>query len=99
MTDYVLQQQSELAKALREREAANRKVEVMEGRYDRAKNHNVGGGRSAGRGGPTQEELKQHQEGGQVKSQTVKMRKGGKVSASSRADGIAQRGKTRGVLR
>lgn len=38
----------------------------------------------------------------QIKAQATGMKKGGKVkskSASSRADGIAQRGKTRGMLR
>lgn len=99
MSDYLLQQQAEYAKALRERENANRKAEIAEGRYDRAKENKVGGGRSAGRGGPTQEELKQYQDGGQTRQSVVKMRKGGRVSASSRADGIAQRGKTRGAIK
>jgi len=65
----------------------------------------AGAGRSAGRGGATAEELKKYedkqnaniytQEKGQPPSPR-EMAKGGKVSsASKRADGIAQRGKTR----
>ena len=46
-----------------------------------------GGGGSGGVGG-----LKS------MKYEPVKYAKGGKVSASSRADGIAQRGKTRGRI-
>ena len=36
--------------------------------------------------------------GKRVRNEAVGMKKGGKVSASSRADGIAQRGKTRGKM-
>ena len=36
--------------------------------------------------------------GKRVRDEAVGMKKGGKVSASSRADGCAQRGKTRGKL-
>ena len=53
----------------------------------------AGAGRGK-QGGPTAKELK-----GYEKSRTTDYAKGGKVSsASSRADGIAQRGKTRGVM-
>jgi hypothetical protein len=38
-------------------------------------------------------------EAGYEQGQKMGFRKGGKVSASSRADGIAQRGKTRGKMR
>lgn len=99
MTDYVRQQQADYAKALRELENAKRKAEVAEGRYDNAKKNNVGPGRSAGNGGPTAEEMQKYQDGGQTPAPSVKMRKGGVVSASKRGDGIAQRGKTRGAIR
>jgi hypothetical protein len=36
--------------------------------------------------------------GKRVRNEAVGMKKGGKVSASSRADGIAQRGKTKGKI-
>ena len=53
----------------------------------------AGAGRGK-QGGPTAKELKDYE-----KSRTTDYAKGGKVSsASSRADGIAQRGKTRGVM-
>ena len=65
----------------------------------------AGAGRSAGRGGPTAEELADYErkkDAGVYTSEKGKppspreMAKGGKVSsASRRADGIAQRGKTR----
>ena len=65
----------------------------------------AGAGRSAGRGGPTAEELADYErkkDAGVYTSEKGKppspreMAKGGKVSsASKRADGCAQRGKTR----
>ena len=94
MADYQLQQQEEYAKALRELENAKRKAEIMEGRYDRSKENKAGAGRGI-QGGPTARELEEYRAGGQ----TVKLKKGGKVTASKRADGIAQRGKSRGVMR
>lgn len=99
MTDYVRQQQADFAKALRDLENAKRKAEVAEGRYDNAKSNKAGPGRSAGRGGPTPEELQKYQSGGQTPGVGVKMRSGGAVSASRRGDGVAQRGKTRGQMR
>ena len=95
MADYVKQTEAELAKALREREAAKRRVEVAEGRYDAAKGNKAGAGRG-NPGGPTAEEIRAYQAGGAT---APKYKKGGKVGASNRADGIAQRGRTRGVLR
>ena len=54
----------------------------------------AGAGRGK-QGGPTAKELNKAQE----KSAPAKFRKGGSVrSASQRADGIAQRGKTRGKI-
>lgn len=95
MSDYVKQTEAELARALREREAAKRKVEVAEGRYDAAKGNKAGAGRG-NPGGPTAEEMRAYQGGG---TPVQKHKSGGRVGASRRADGIAQRGRTRGVLR
>jgi hypothetical protein len=67
----------------------------------------AGGGRG-GQGGPTAKELADYErkqnagiftEGKKMPPSPREMKKGGKVSsASSRADGIAQRGKTRGKM-
>jgi hypothetical protein len=88
-----------------------------------AKGGDVGGGRSAGRGGPTVEELQDYEEEGIFTERKQKrgdygktkeaptdlmpkkphafkkLAKGGSVSsASSRADGCAMRGKTKGKM-
>jgi hypothetical protein len=98
MANYIVQQEAELAQALREKRDADRKAEIAEGRYDAAKENKAGAGRGK-QGGPTAEELKNYQEGGATKKVT-ELRKGGRVSsASTRADGAAQRGKTRGRIR
>ena len=66
----------------------------------------AGAGRG-GRGGPTAKELQKYEDKKDARIFTKEKRmppspremaSGGKVSASSRADGIAQRGKTRGTI-
>jgi hypothetical protein len=69
-------------------------------------NPKAGAGRG-GQGGPTAKELKTYEDKKDARVFTKEKRmppspremaSGGKVSASSRADGIAQRGKTRGKM-
>jgi hypothetical protein len=97
MADYKKQTQVELVKALRDRKDAEQKAEIAEGRYDEAMSNKAGAGRGK-QGGPTAEELKSYQGGGHTRQKVDTYKKGGKVSASSRADGIAARGKTRGQI-
>jgi hypothetical protein len=97
MADFKQQTQAELAKALRERRDAEQKAEIAEGRYDAAKENKAGAGRGK-QGGPTAKQMQEYQDGGMAKKPTA-YKKGGKVaSVSTRADGIAQRGKTRGRM-
>lgn len=89
MADYIAQQEAELAKASRNKRDTDQQLEIASARYDTAKENTAGAGRGK-QGGPTAKEL----------SSSKKYAKGGSVSsASKRADGIAQRGKTRGSLR
>ena len=97
MADYKDQVRKEFAEALRNQKNADQKAEIAGGRYDASKENNAGAGRGK-QGGPTAEELRKYQEGGVAKKPT-ELKKGGKVRASRRADGIAQRGKTRGSIR
>lgn len=97
MADYKDQVRKELAEALRAQKNADQKAEIAEARYDAANENKAGAGRGK-QGGPTAKELQEYQEGGATKKPTG-YKKGGKVFISSRADGIAQRGKTKGILR
>ena len=97
MANYIVQQEAELAQALREKRDADRKAEIAEGRYDEAMSNNAGAGRGK-QGGPTAKQLQEYQDGGMAKKPT-EYKKGGKVSASSRADGCCVKGKTRGSMR
>jgi hypothetical protein len=97
MADNKVKQTEDYAKALRDRKDAEQKAEIAEGRYDETMGNKAGAGRGK-QGGPTAKEIKEYQEGGAAKKPTG-YKKGGKVSASSRADGVAQRGKTRGSIK
>jgi hypothetical protein len=66
---------------------AKAEIERMKEALDKSSKSGGGGGGSGGAGGVKS-----------MKYEPVKYAKGGKVNASSRADGIAQRGKTRGRI-
>jgi len=66
---------------------AKAEIERMKEALDKSSKSGGGGGGSGGAGGVKS-----------MKYEPVKYTKGGKVNASSRADGIAQRGKTRGRI-
>lgn len=98
MADYENQILAEYAKAARAKRDAELTEELAAARHDDAKANKAGAGRGK-QGGPTAEELRKYNDGGQTNKNTNAFKKGGKISASSRADGIAQRGKTRGKTR
>jgi hypothetical protein len=66
---------------------AKAEIERMKEALDKSSKSGGGGGGSGGAGGVKS-----------MKYEPVKYAKGGKVNASSRADGIAQRGKTKGRI-
>lgn len=89
--DYVQKQMADAAKALAEKRKVDAQKKITDAaaeeetaRYDRAIQNKAGAGRGK-QGGPTAEELN-----------NKKFAKGGSVSR--RADGIAQRGKTKGRM-
>jgi len=98
MADYENRILAEYAKASKAKRDADLTEELAAARYDAAKENKAGAGRGK-QGGPTAEELRKYNDGGQTSKNTKAFKKGGSISASARADGIAQRGKTRGQSR
>jgi len=95
--DYAKQKQADYARALRAHKDTEQKLELAKGRYDEAMSNSAGAGRGK-QGGATVKQLQEYRSGGQAKKPPA-YKKGGSVSsASTRADGAAQRGKTRGKL-
>lgn len=91
MADYKQQQMVDAANALAQKRKVDASKQMTDAtakeetaRYDRAAKNKAGAGRGK-QGGPTAEELS-----------TKTYAKGGSVS--SRADGVAQRGKTKGRM-